>query len=71
MILIFYKTFAVFFCDAKMYIYDNSTKFLNITGSYRPLYDINFSVKERVTWLSGQLNGDTQLHTLSRVFTSH
>jgi len=25
MMLIFYSTFAVFFCDAKMYIYDDSS----------------------------------------------
>jgi len=40
-------------------------------GSYRPPYDVDFSVKEGVTLLSGQPNGDTQLLNLGTVCFTH
>jgi len=40
-------------------------------GSYRPLYDVDFSAKERVTLLSGHSNGDTQLLNLGNVSFTH
>ena len=36
-------------------------------GSYRPLYDVDFSAKERVSLLSGHPDGDTQLLNLENV----
>jgi len=40
-------------------------------GSYRPPSNINFSVKERVTLLSGHPNGNTQLLNLGTVSFTH
>jgi len=36
-------------------------------GSYRPQYEVDFLVKERVTLLSGHPNVDTQLLNLGTV----
>jgi len=40
-------------------------------GSYRPPYDVDFSVKERVTLLSGHPNGNAQLLNLGTVSFTH
>jgi len=40
-------------------------------GSYRPLCAVDFSAKEKVTLLSGQPNGDTQLLNLGTVSFTH
>jgi len=41
-------------------------------GSYRPPYDVDFSVKERyTTLLAGHPSGDTQLLNLGTVSFTH
>ena len=85
MVLIFYSTPAVFFCDMTMYLYIKwklnctwATLLLNARisfemrlGSCRPPYDIDFSPKERVILLSGHPNGNTQLVNLGTVSFTH